>query len=98
MANNRKNKTNKPITPKGVDIRIEDGLYRLFKVWQGDKIGKEPFFITDNIEEMVDKYKECCQNWKIKPNIKYIKSFINEHKKQEVTQDEANFLKGYHGR
>lgn len=99
MARNKKPRKKRTVvkTPKAIKIVDNNGEFRLFKVWNGDKVSKEPFAITDNLEDLVDAYKEACEKYKIKPKIKEIKNIISNHQQQKgVSNEEANFLKSYY--
>ena len=91
--NNRKHKKQPNNQyPKAIKIVDNDGEFRLFKVWVGNKVSKEPFAITENLEDLVEAYKEACEKWKIKPKVKEIKVLINNHQQKEVSNDKANFF------
>ena len=100
MARNKRPRK-KQVTsyPKSIRIIDEDGEFRMFKVWGGKKVSKEPFIITDNLEDLVEAYEEGCTKWQIKPDIKYIRALINKYQqsKKEATNEQANFLKGHFG-
>lgn len=97
MARNKKrkpkSKKQKPVYPKAIQIVEEDETFKLFKVWNGDKKSSEPFSVSDNLADILDDYKEKCEKWKIKPDMKIIKKLVNNHKSKE-TNEEADVFKG----
>lgn len=84
----------KPEMPKAIVIMEEDNLYKMYRQWNGGKVAHEPFFITEDVGELTERYEKACKEWRIKPDIKKIKFIINKHQKV-VQHDKANFLEGY---
>lgn len=73
--------------PKAILIEDEkkDGqtIYRLYRLWKNGKTSKEPFYITDSLEDMTFKVQEKYKEWGIKPTrdfIQKIKGYINNQK------------------
>ena len=92
MANKKHKKQPQHQYPKAIKIVDNNGEFRLFKVWVGNVVSKDPFAITENLEDLVDAYKEACEKWKIKPKVTEIKVLINNHQQKEVSNDKANFF------
>lgn len=80
MAKKRKPKK-KPQTPKGIFIEDDDTMLRMYKIWNGDKKSDTPFFATDSLDDLMEKYELCIKEWHIKPDIKLIKNLINKYSK-----------------
>lgn len=88
----RKKPIKKQPTPKGIKFEEKDGEYRLYKIWAGNTINKEPFLITDAIDDAVESYAKYCKQWNIKPDMKLVYNLIDSNNKK-AEQDESNFLK-----
>lgn len=82
--------------PKAIKIVEEDNEFRLFKVWNGNKVSKDPFAVTDNLEDLIEVYKESCEKFGVKPKIKEIRELINHQQQTKVSNEEANFFKSYY--
>lgn len=91
----RKKQPPKNRYPKGLLISDENGIFKLYKIWQGGKTSDEPIVVTEELSDFVDSYTELCTRYKIKPKVKEIKQLINKYnKKEEVLSNESNLFKG----
>lgn len=88
----RKNPINKNPTPKDIKIEELDSEFRFYKVWSGKVVAKEPFLITTEIADVVERYKEYCTKWNLKPDMKLVYKLVNNNN-QKLESNENNFLK-----
>lgn len=80
MAQKKRKKQTSPVTPTGVHYTEKDGDFYLYKKWSKTKISSEPFFITDDIANLIEEIERRATSWKLALNLKDLKKFINKHK------------------
>jgi hypothetical protein len=67
-------------TPKGIHYEVvEGGEIRMYKIWSRKYTAKEPFIITDDIEDFVDNMYKHYSLWNIKPNMKEVRRFVTNY-------------------
>ena len=89
----RKNPIKKSRTPKGIKVEELDDEFRFYKIWSGNVVAKEPFLITTEIADVVERYHEYCTKWNLNPDMKLVYKLVSNNN-QKVESNENNFLKG----
>lgn len=81
MAKNkqRKQKKSNPV-PKGIKYTYEDGYFKLYKIWSSKFTSSKPFYITDDISEMVDEIAEKKEIWRVTIDLKNLLKFTEQYK------------------
>lgn len=74
--------------PNPAGIKIEDKSenlnnrdFRLYKIWTKKKTASEPYFITDSVGDLYERFYYDCQKWKIKMSKKDYQLFSNLEEK-----------------
>ena len=81
MAKNKKRKQPKknPV-PIGIEYVYDDGLFKLYKVWSKKNMSTTPFYITDDINEMVDEIAEKKEIWRVTIDFPKLLKFTEHYK------------------
>lgn len=66
-------------TPRDILIEDVEGVFKFYKVWSKKKRSNEPFFITRQLDDLVEKYNICCTNWNITPDLKALYKLISKY-------------------
>lgn len=99
MGTTRKRKQQrKPVVPIGVHyIKIDDDYY-LYKKYGKLIIAKDPFYITDDLDELMDEISNSIKKWKFKPKLAELKKFYDQHNINETNNEETDIFKDYFGK
>ena len=96
MGTSRKRKPqNKPVVPIGVHYTKVDDDYYLYKKYGKLVIAKDPFYITDDLDELMDEISNSIKKWKFKPKLAEIKKFYDKHNINEQQNEETDIFKDY---
>lgn len=87
MARKKRKQQNKPNYPTSVHYEELDGEFRLYKVY-GKKIVQDPFYICDDLADMINEIEDSLKRWKCSINLKQLKIFINKHNNNNVANYE----------
>lgn len=93
MAQSRPPKQKKNPVPINIVYIENDGDFKLYKQWNKKTIAKDPYYICDNLEELIEEIEAGCMKWGIRLNLKELHKFINIHKNDQ--NEETNFPKSY---
>ena len=81
MAKNKKRKQIKPNPkPKGVEYRFEDGMFKLYKVWTSKVTAKQPYYITDDLDEMVSEIADFKEKYRVNIDLQKLIRFTEQYK------------------
>jgi len=93
MSRDRKKPQKGNPKPKGVKYTECDGTFKLYKIWSGNKVAGDPFYITEDLAEMVQEIEDKCKIWGFKIDLKELVKFINKHNTED--NEQSNFPKSY---
>ena len=74
-------------TPKDIHYEENGGEIRMYKVWSRKVTSKQPFVITDDIEDFVQQMASYSRRWNIQPKMKEIFKFVTNYTNKYNTEN-----------
>lgn len=93
MSKKKRTQPKAPAKPIGIHYKEQDGDFKLYKRWSKEKTASDPFYITDDLNEMIEEIQNCCKKWNCKVNLKELKQFIDKHNTE--TNEKTTVPKSY---
>jgi len=82
---------------KSIKIVDNDGTFKLYKVWSSKVTAKEAFIVTDNLNDLVEDYKDACNKYRLQPDMKRVLKLITVYQQDKKgTHGKANFFESNH--
>tara|TARA_Y100000034_G_scaffold29728_1_gene36193 strand:+ start:62530 stop:62763 length:234 start_codon:yes stop_codon:yes gene_type:complete len=73
----------KRTSPKDILFTESENSFYLRKKFTSKKLAPDPYLITNDLDEAVNRYLDDCKKWNINPNRKMVLKLIAKHAPEE---------------